>query len=87
MSAEFDLSLKRSVVREVARFAPKVRRQIDDKPESLRGNPRPQDSISLRNLPMSFRVDTYRILHDIDYEARQVTVWRVGHRKDVYRNL
>ncbi|MDY7011844.1 MAG: type II toxin-antitoxin system RelE/ParE family toxin [Planctomycetota bacterium] len=32
-----------------------------------------------------FRVGRYRILYDIDQEARTVTIFGIRHRKDAYR--
>ena len=35
----------------------------------------------------SLRVGTYRILYDIDDEMQKVTIYRVKHRRDVYRGF
>jgi mRNA interferase RelE/StbE len=32
------------------------------------------------------RVGPYRILHAIDEERRVVRIYRIGHRRDVYRD-
>ena len=88
-SAPYEVRLERRVVKEVASFEPKVRRQIGETLERLRSNARPHDSRSLRGVKATFRIDVgeYRILYEIDHGARLVTVWKVAHRKDVYRNL
>ncbi len=31
------------------------------------------------------RVGDYRVIYAIDDDARQVTILRIGHRRDVYR--
>jgi mRNA interferase RelE/StbE len=33
------------------------------------------------------RVGDYRILFEVDDDARIVTIVKIGHRRDVYRNL
>ena len=75
--------------REIARLAPRIRRQVLEKILSLNTNPRPQDIRPIRGRENTFRVDSgeYRILFEIDDQQRVVTVFRVGHRRDVYRSL
>jgi len=33
----------------------------------------------------SFRSGVYRIIYDVDFEREAVRIFRVGHRKDVYK--
>lgn len=75
--------------REITRLAPRIRRQVLGKMLSLRVNPRPQDVRPIRGREDTYRVDSgeYRILFHLDDDQRVVTVFRVGHRRDVYRNL
>jgi mRNA interferase RelE/StbE len=56
---------------------------------ALGGNPRPQDVKLLRRRGRTYRVHSgeYRILYEIDDAAKTVLVFRVGHRREVYRNL
>lgn len=53
----------------------------------LRDNPRRVGSPLRGDLEgiWSARRGTYRILYRIEDEAREVIVFRVGHRRDVYR--
>lgn len=89
MSEAYAVKLARRVVKEVRSFQPKVRRQIGGRLEQLRDTPRPHDAKHLRGRENAFRIDSgeYRILYDIDDSRKLVEVWRIGHRKDVYRNL
>lgn len=68
---------------------PKHFRQVQNKVEALRLNPRPQDVKPLEGVPHGFRIDSgeYRILYTIDSEAQLVSIFKIKHRKDVYRNL
>ena len=89
MSPEYAVSLTRRAVKEVAKLPPKARGQITGRIDELRDNPRPHDSRRLVGREKGYRVDVgeYRLLCDVDDSGRRVTVWRVRHRKDVYRNL
>ena len=54
--------------------------------ERLEQDPRPPDAKKLRGMTdYSLRVGVYRILYDVDDEARSVTVYRVKHRREAYR--
>jgi mRNA interferase RelE/StbE len=59
-----------------------VRRHIN----ALAQNPRPHGSKKLEaGLGYSLRVGVYRVIYDVDDQARTVTVRRVKHRREVYR--
>ncbi len=90
----FDLRIDKQVVKQVARLDPKIFRQVVVRVLELGQNPRPHDSEELKgfrdpDVPgrKGFRADQgeYRILYTIDDARRVVTVFRVGHRSDVYR--
>lgn len=89
MSPEYTVSLTRAAVKEIARLPPKIRGQIDRRLDELRTTPRPHDARRLVGRGKGYRLDVgeYRILYDVDDPARLVVIWRVKHRKDVYRNL
>jgi mRNA interferase RelE/StbE len=51
-------------------------------------DPRPHGSKKIEGHSLwRVQVGVYRILYQIDNEKRVVNVYRIGHRKDVYRNL
>lgn len=90
----YDLRIDKQVVKQVTHLDPKIFRQVVVRTLELGQNPRPQDSEELKgyrdpDVPgrKGFRVDQgeYRILHTIDDARRVVAVFRVGHRRDVYR--
>ena len=89
MSPDYAVKLTRPAVKEIGRLAPKIRGQIDGRLDELAINPRPHDARRLAGREKGYRVHVgeYRILYDVDDSARLVIVWRVKHRKDVYRNL
>lgn len=56
---------------------------------TLTDDKRPQGMKALAGTEHGFRIDTgeYRVLFTVDTQGGTVTVVRVGHRRDVYRNL
>ncbi len=57
--------------------------------EGLAANPRTLHTEKLEGYPHAYRlrIGRYRLLYTIEDEARRVTVYRVAHRKESYRNL
>jgi len=90
----FDLRIDRRVIKELAGFEAKIFRQIALRIFQLSQDPRPHDSEELRGyrdpeVPgrKGFRVDQgeYRILYTINPVDQVITIFRVGHRREVYR--
>ena len=82
----YELHVTRPALKDIAslpkEYAELVSRHIDE----LESNPRPPGSKRLQGrTDYSFRVGIYRILYEIDDERHIVTVFRVKHRRDVYR--
>ncbi|MBN8570063.1 MAG: type II toxin-antitoxin system RelE/ParE family toxin [Ignavibacteria bacterium] len=60
--------------------------KIDDKILSLELNPKPMGCIKLQGAnAYRVRVGDYRILYEVDEQNKVVDVFKVKHRKDVYR--
>jgi len=53
----------------------------------LYDNPRPRHSRKLRGVGSRWRIRTgdYRVLYEIDEKSKVVRVYRIAHRKDVYK--
>ena len=87
----YRLSITRRAEKEIARLTPKIRRQFIEKILTLEDNPRPQDIKQLKGEEDAYRdrVDSgdYRILLHLDDKSKQVIIFRVKHRREVYRNL
>ena len=72
--------------KQLQRLQPVDYRRIKQHIDALADDPRPPGIKKLTGQEgYRLRVGTYRILYDIDDEARLVTVYRVKHRRDVYR--
>ena len=86
--AGYRLSLKSSAAKEIEAVGTKADRQrIIRRIQDLAGNPRGPGAEKLAGYDDRYRVrqGQYRIVYLIDDAAREVTVFKVGHRRDVYR--
>ena len=64
------------------KFAEQIIRKID----LLTGDPRPMGVKKLKNdTSYRIRVGTYRVIYEIDDKNKLVKVYKIRHRKDVYR--
>ena len=86
--AGYRLLVKASAAKEVEAVVSKEdRRRIVEKIAGLASNPRPHNSEKLAGYDDRYRVRQghYRIVYLIDDSRKEVTIFKVGHRKDVYR--
>jgi mRNA interferase RelE/StbE len=86
--AKYRLLLKASAAKEIKKVGAKSdRRRIVEKIESLADNPQSEGGEKLAGYEDRYRVrqGDYRIVYLIDDKAMKVTIFKVGHRKDVYR--
>ena len=86
--AEYRLLIKTSAARELEALGTKPDRQrIVERMQALVAMPRPHGSEKLAGYADRYRVrqGRYRIIHLIDDGRREVTIFKVGHRKDTYR--
>lgn len=65
-----------------------VQPEILDAMLALADTPRPPGCKAIQGLDAwRIRVGDYRILYDIDDDLNEVTVFRIAHRREVYRRL
>ena len=83
----YTLLIKPSAERDLRRLPEAIFRRVNEGLLTLRNNPRPGGTVKLSgNLEgWRLRVGDYRILYQIDDDAKTVTIVRVRHRRDVYR--
>jgi len=86
MKAPYEVRVDARVEREIRRVPAKDAERILDAIESLALNPHPPGSRKLVHQPgWRTRIGQYRVLYHIDEDNRVVTVYRAGHRREVYR--
>ena len=78
----------RRAERELRRLPQEVIRRIDAILAQLQHNPRPPGVAMLtgqKGPHWRLRVGMYRILYQIDDQHRNVNIYQIKHRRDVYR--
>ena len=86
---KYKVQLKRSVIKTLKSLPQKEVKKIAKKIDSLEQNPVPKDSKKLKGEKDLYRVRVgdYRILYFFQNLHLTVLVIRVGHRKDIYKDL
>jgi mRNA interferase RelE/StbE len=84
--ASYKVLIKRSAAKELEGLPPQIRRRIATKIDALSTTPRPPRVEKLSGQEKyRIRQGDYRVVYAIDDDARTATVFKVGHRRDVYR--
>lgn len=86
--ALYKLSIKPSAGKEIEAVGSKSdRSRIVAKIAALAANPRPHGSEKLAGYDDRYRVrqGSYRVVYEIDDDASHVTIYKIGHRREVYR--
>jgi len=82
----YKIELETRARREYRELPARVREQVTDAIDDLQSNPRPPGARKLVGAN-GYRVRTgdYGILYTIDDSSSVVRVYRIGHRREVYR--
>jgi mRNA interferase RelE/StbE len=79
--------IERRARREIVLLPADISRRVAEAIDGLITQPRPPGckKLSGSRSEWRIRVGDYRILYEIDDRARQVCVYAVGHRREIYR--
>ncbi|MFQ5700924.1 MAG: type II toxin-antitoxin system RelE/ParE family toxin [Acidobacteriota bacterium] len=86
--ARYSVRIKTSAIKEIEAISPKKeRRRIVRRIEDLGDDPRPRGCEKLVGHEERYRVrqGRYRIVYKVDDTGGVVDIFKVGHRRDVYR--
>ena len=85
--AGYRLEVKARAVKELSRMRPDAGIRLLQSFQSLISDPRPRQSHKLSGSVNSYRlrVGDYRVLYQVDDELKLVTIFKVGHRREMYR--
>ena len=84
--ASYRIEVKRSAAKEVAGLPKADCQRVVAKLQALADEPRPHGCEKLTgDEKYRVRQGNYRILYEIDDDARTITIVKVGDRKEVYR--
>jgi mRNA interferase RelE/StbE len=83
---KYSLEIKRSAQKELDALDDPLFSRIDRKILELADQPRPPGCKKLKgyNDQWRVRVGSWRVVYIIDEAARQISVTRIGHRREVY---
>ena len=82
----YDVLLKRSAEGELNHLPKAIYTRVIKTLVSLKDNPRPLGIKKLHGRDgYRVRVGSYRILYTVNDPAKQIDVYSIAHRKDVYR--
>ena len=85
--AEYRLEVKEKAVKELAKVRPDMGMRLLKFIESLASDPKPRKSHKLSGSINCYRlrVGDYRVLYQVDDKEELVTIYKIGHRREVYR--
>jgi mRNA interferase RelE/StbE len=84
--ASYELVVRTSAEKELRSVPKGDLRRIVRKVRALAANPTPPGCVRLEGeRRYRLRQGDWRILYEIDHEAKTVTVVKIGHRREVYR--
>jgi mRNA interferase RelE/StbE len=85
----FEIVFQASVHKDLRRLPATVIGRVMGRIENLATDPWPAQGIKLSGAERLYRirVGDYRIVYEVDGEARRVTIHYVRHRRDVYRAI
>jgi mRNA interferase RelE/StbE len=83
----FEIVLERSAEKDLRRLSDNVHDRVIEGISTLASNPRPPGAKKLSGSASNWRirVGDYRVLYEIADTVRIVRVYRVRHRRDVYK--
>ncbi len=83
----FEILVERSAEKDLRKLSDKVHDRVIESISTLADNPRPPGvkKLSGTGNDWRIRVGDYRVLYEIAETVRIVRVYRVRHRKDVYK--
>ena len=85
----YSINFKPSVEKDLRPLSKTLVSRVMKRIERLRTDPFPRQAIKLSGTERLYRirVGDYRIVYEVDTQAREVTIHYVRHRREVYRAL
>ena len=86
---KYRIEFKRSAAKVLRKIPKPDKRRISEKIDSLANElPSPETTKMKGDNPFHrIRVGDYRIIYEIQDEVLVILIVKIGHRKDIYRNL
>ncbi|MBI2303258.1 MAG: type II toxin-antitoxin system RelE/ParE family toxin [Chloroflexi bacterium] len=83
----YRVEFKGSTERDLRRISPALIDNILKRIEALSDDPTPRQSVKLSGSERTcrLRVGDYRVIYEIDSEAKAVVIYHIRHRREAYR--
>jgi mRNA interferase RelE/StbE len=82
----YQIVIKRTAEKELDALPSGIRNRITVRLLRLEENPRPAGSLKLQGQDgYRLRIGDYRVLYSVDDRARLITIFAIGHRREVYK--
>jgi mRNA interferase RelE/StbE len=84
----YEVELRRNARKTLGRLQEQERLKLTSALLELKQNPRPKGVEKVRGTELwRIREGDYRLVYHIDDERKVVVVVRIGHRRDIYRDI
>lgn len=84
----YRVELESRTRRELLDLPPEIARRIADVLDDLERDPRPPGAKKLSGVEgYRIRKGAYRVLYTVDDKLKLIRIYRIGHRREVYRRL
>jgi len=81
----FEIIWSKSAFRVIKKLPRSISKRIVGRIGALRGDPRIIQFKKLIGMPyFRLRVGDYRVIFNLNYQEKKITIIKVGHRKNVY---
>lgn len=82
----YKVEVRNTARKQILKIPPPHFQRIKTHISDLTENPRPPDALKLKGeTGYRLRVGDYRILYEVDDKRQVVVIYRIKHRRDVYR--
>jgi mRNA interferase RelE/StbE len=83
----YQVLVERHALKELTKLPANISVRVSAAIDDLRAQPRPHNSKKLAGSRHQWRVRVgdYRILYEINDKSREVRVYAIGHRREIYR--
>ncbi|KYC43317.1 addiction module toxin RelE [Scytonema hofmannii PCC 7110] len=84
----YQIEFSKPALKQLEKLSLDTQERIKAKIQELADNPRPHGVVKLKNLENNYRikVGVYRVIYEIIDNILLITVLKVGHRREVYRD-
>ncbi len=83
----YQVLIERRARKEISKLPADIQRRVSSAIDGLASEPRPGNckKLSGSHNQWRVRVGDYRILYEVNDNAKQVLIYAVGHRRSIYR--